>query len=194
MYIIYMGRRIPPLIKTAVLKQWLKGVSRDNIAINNQIASGSVSSIIQEFKNKDIPDIDLLREVGVALKKEDLDLIHFASSMRLRKMLDNLDLPEERIEKFLEHLCVFFYKDDDRNVEKFLLQLESVYEMAVNLDVSIYDIAEEVDKKKAELFELDCKLSILKQQVEQKKSELISTIKNIENYRAARMHGDHPRK
>jgi len=189
-----MGRRIPPLIKTAVLKQWLKGVSRDNIAINNQIASGSVSSIIQEFKNKDIPDIDLLREVGVALKKEDLDLIHFASSMRLRKMLDNLDLPEERIEKFLEHLCVFFYKDDDRNVEKFLLQLESVYEMAVNLDVSIYDIAEEVDKKKAELFELDCKLSILKQQVEQKKSELISTIKNIENYRAARMHGDHPRK
>lgn len=106
-------------------------------------------------------------------------------------MLDNLDLPKERIERFLEHLCVFFYKNDDRNVEKFLSQLESVYEMAVNLDVSIYDIPEEVDKKEAEVIELDNKINILKQQVEQKRFEFNRTVKDIENYRAARKYGDH---
>ncbi len=142
-----MGGRIPSLIKIEVIRKWLNGVSRDNIAINNNIAAGSVSNIIQEFKNKEVPDIDLLREVAIALKRQDMDLIHFASSMRLRKMLDNLEVSEERIEKFLEHLCVFFYKNDDRSVEKFLLQLESVYEMALNLDVSIYNIPEEVDKR-----------------------------------------------
>jgi len=142
-----MGGRIPSLIKIEVIRKWLNGVSRDNIAINNNIAAGSVSNIIQEFKNKEVPDIDLLREVSIALKRQDMDLIHFASSMRLRKMLDNLEVSEERIEKFLEHLCVFFYKNDDRSVEKFLLQLESVYEMALNLDVSIYNIPEEVDKR-----------------------------------------------
>ncbi len=114
-----MGGRIPSLIKIEVIRKWLNGVSRDNIAINNNIAAGSVSNIIQEFKNKEVPDIDLLREVSIALKRQDMDLIHFASSMRLRKMLDNLEVSEERIEKFLEHLCVFFYKNDDRSVEKF---------------------------------------------------------------------------
>ena len=181
-----MGSRIPPLIKTAVITKWVNGMSRDNIAINNQIASGSVSSIIQEFKNKENPDIDLFRGVAISLKRDNVDLLQFASSMRLKKQLDNLGLPEERIEKFLEHLAVFFYKNDDRNVEKFLLQLELVSEMEVNLDVSIYNIVEEIDNKKAELSELENKISILKKQVEQENSKFISTVKNTEKYIAAR--------
>jgi hypothetical protein len=181
-----MGGKIPPLIKTAVIMKWLTGMSRDNIAINNQLSSGSVSCIIQEFKNKEIPDMDLLRRVAVSLKRDNLDLVQFASSMRLKKQLDNLGLSEERIEKFLEHLAVFFYKNDDINVEKFLLQLESVYEMGVILDVSIYDLVEEIDNKKAELSELEYKKSILKQQVEEEKSKFVNTLKNTEKYIAAR--------
>ena len=111
--------------------------------------------------------------------------------MRLRKMLDNLDLPEERIEKFLEHLCVFFYKDDDRNVEKFLSQLESVSEMAISLDTSIYDILGELDKKMIESRELDNNISFLKQQIDQKRSEFNKTVKDTENYRAARKSEDY---
>ncbi len=180
-----MGGRIPPLIKTAVIMNWLTGMPRDNIGINNQLSSGSVSSIIQEFKNKEIPDMDLLRGVAVSLKRDDLDLVQFASSMRLKKQLDNLGLSEERIEKFLEYLAVFFYKNDDRNVERFLLQLESVYEMVMKLGVSIYDLVEEIDNKKAELYELEYKKSILKQQVEEEKIKFVNTLKNTENYVAA---------
>ena len=84
-------------------------------------------------------------------------------------MLDNLELPEDRIEKILEHLCVFFYKHDDKNPEKFLLQLELVSEMAMSLDVSIYDILGDLDKKRQELVELDNELSFLKLQIEEKK-------------------------
>ena len=94
--------------------------------------------------------------------------------MRIKKLLDNLDLSEKRIEKLLEHLDVFFYKNDDKNVENFLLQLESVYEMEVSLDVSIYDIAEEIDNKKAELFELKNKVSILKQQLNKRNLNLLT--------------------
>jgi hypothetical protein len=184
-----MGARIPHLLKIKVLNHWLDGMSRDNIAINNEISEGSVSTIIQDFKDKDIPDLDLLRGVSVALKNENLELNQFASSMRLRKMLDNLDLPEERIEKFLEHLCVFFYKDDDRNAEKFLSQLESVSEMTMSLDTSIYDILGDIDKKNEELIQLDNEISILRRQIEEKKAEFVSTVKNTEKYLAARKHG-----
>ncbi|MFI5406019.1 MAG: hypothetical protein ACHQ1D_05845 [Nitrososphaerales archaeon] len=76
-----MGAKIPQLLKIKVLNQWLKGVSRDSIAINYQISGGSVSAIIQDFKNKDIPDIDLLRGVAVELRNKDLELNQFASSM-----------------------------------------------------------------------------------------------------------------
>ncbi len=187
-----MGARIPQLLKIKVLNQWLNGMSRDNIAINNKISGGSVSNIIQDFKNGDIPDIDLLRGVALRLKSQNFDLIQFARSMRLRKMLDNLELPEERIEKFLEHLCIFFYKHDDKNVEKFLLQLEFVYEMATSLDLSIYDILGDIDKKKAELIQLEKELSMLKQQIEEKKAEFVSIFKNTEKYIAARKYGDDP--
>lgn len=187
-----MGARIPQLVKIKVLNQWLNRMSRDNIAINNKISGGSVSNIIQDFKNDDIPDIDLLRGVALRLKSQNFDLIQFARSMRLRKMLDNLELPEERIEKFLEHLCIFFYKHGDKNVEKFLLQLESVYGLAVSLDESIYNILASVDEKKAEIRELEEKIFTLKQQIEEKNAEFVSIFKNTEKYIAARKYGDDP--
>ena len=37
-----------------------------------------------------IPDIDMLRGIAVKLKKENLDINHFASSVRLKKILDRL--------------------------------------------------------------------------------------------------------
>src|SRR6476620_4181247 len=111
-----MGKIIPWQIKKQVLLDWLKGLSRDNIAYKNQISGGTVSAIVKYFRSQ-IPDIDLLREVAIALRKKNLGLYEFARSMRLRNMLDYYELPEERIEKFLEHLCVFFYKHDDKKFE-----------------------------------------------------------------------------
>src|SRR5687767_2786837 len=119
-------------------------MSRDNIAINIQISAGSVSNILQEYENEEILDIDLLRAVALRIKRQNLDLTQLARSMRVRNMLDNLELPEDRIETFLEHLCVFFYKHDDKNTEKFLSQLEFVSEVAMTLDVSLYDILGEI--------------------------------------------------
>ncbi|TVP39370.1 hypothetical protein [Candidatus Nitrosocosmicus arcticus] len=184
------GRKNSIRTKIPVLREWLGGVSRDNIAINNKIAKGFVSNIIQEFKNKEIPDIDLLREVAIALKNQDMDLIQFSRSMRLKNMLDGLEVSEEQIENFLEDLSVFFYKDDIRDTEKFLSQLESVSDMAESLDLSIYGIQAYVEEKKAELGTLDKELSAIKKQVEQKKSEFINTVKNIEKYREARRYGE----
>ena len=74
-----MGARIPQLLKLKVLKYWLNGMSRDNIAINEHIGTGSVSRIIQEFDSNETPDIDLLREVAVRLRRQNYDLTQFAS-------------------------------------------------------------------------------------------------------------------
>jgi hypothetical protein len=96
-----MGGRIPHSLKKTVIKEWLQGLSRDTISSNNAIGGGTVSRIIQEAK-VNMPDIVLLREVAVKLKKENLDLNHFASSVRLKKILDSLGLMEEKVELLIE--------------------------------------------------------------------------------------------
>jgi hypothetical protein len=167
-----MGQKIPPQLKIKVLREWLRGISRDAIASNNQIGYGSVSKIIEAIKDKEILDIDLLREVALALKKKNLDVVGFAGSMRLKNMLDNLGLSEEHIEKLLEHLSVLIYKRDDKNVEKFLIQLELVYEMAINLEVSIFAMPKKIEEMTAKIAKLEHKESIVGQRLDQKRKEI----------------------
>jgi hypothetical protein len=184
-----MVRKIPWLIKVEVLKQWLKGICRDDIAKNNDIAFGSVFNIIKDVQDSEIPDIHLLRELALALKRKEWNLIQFARSMRLNKLLGNLGMSEEQIENFLEHLSVFFYKNDVGDIKNFLMQLESVSDMVKGLGLSIYDIQEHIIDKQAQLYSLIGDLSVIREQIEEERFEFARTIKNTEKYRAARMYG-----
>jgi hypothetical protein len=46
----------------------------------------------------------LLRDAALIIKKRNLDLDHFSSSIRLKDMLDKLELSEETIESLLEYI------------------------------------------------------------------------------------------
>ena len=104
-----MKPKVPKSIKQQVIRQWLQGISRDQIAKDNGIGTGTVSAIIKDAK-KDIPDIDLLREVALVLKSNDLDLSVFASSIRLQKRLDEMGLNEEQIESLIENINTYCFK------------------------------------------------------------------------------------
>jgi hypothetical protein len=47
MYYSSMGVRMPTTIVREVIRQWLQGTSRDQIANDNQIGAGTVSAIIK---------------------------------------------------------------------------------------------------------------------------------------------------
>ena len=65
-----MGPKTPPSIKIKVIREWLQGTSRNKIARDNGIGAGTVTDIHQQARNSDIPDIDLMRELALMLKKE----------------------------------------------------------------------------------------------------------------------------
>jgi hypothetical protein len=96
-----MKPKVPKSIKQRVIKQWLQGMSRDEIAKDNDIGAGTVSAIIKDAK-EEIPDIDLLREAALILKKNDFDLSVFACSIRVKNKLNGMDLNEDQIESFIE--------------------------------------------------------------------------------------------
>src|SRR4051812_36618555 len=106
-----MEPKVLKSIKQQVIKQWLQGTSRDQIAKGIGIGAGTVSAIIKESKQKDIPDIDLLREVALVLKNEDLDLAVVADSIKLKNKLDEMmDLKEDQIEPFVETINIHCFK------------------------------------------------------------------------------------
>ena len=66
-----MGGIIPRNIKIKVIRQWLNGLTREEITKKNDIGAGTVSGIIQEAKKQEeYNDIDLLREISIKLREE----------------------------------------------------------------------------------------------------------------------------
>src|SRR3712207_4930505 len=100
-----MKPKIPKSIRERVIKEWLQGMSRDEIAKDNDMGAGTVCAIIKDAK-EDIPDIDLLREVAIILKKYGFDLSVFASSIIIKNKLDGMGLNEDQVESFIENIII----------------------------------------------------------------------------------------
>jgi hypothetical protein len=64
-----MPKAIPEMIKSRVIVQWLQGLSRDAMARDNNISTGAVSNIINEWTNAlGKYEIYALRELANSLK------------------------------------------------------------------------------------------------------------------------------
>ena len=142
-----MVAKIPQSIKIKVLNEWLQGTTRSKIAENNGISVGAVTDIHQQARNNDIPDVDLLRNLALKLKKEDLDVNHFASAVRLKKVLDRIGLPEEKLELLLEEINVYCFKRE-MDEKELLSKLDEILQMAYELDIPISDVLKKISQKK----------------------------------------------
>jgi hypothetical protein len=85
-----MGRKIPRPIRLQVIRAWLDGKTRDKIAQELGISSGAVSGIIEDCR-KDDPQFDLLREVAVKLKNQNLDIHPLLLQFNYMRVLERKD-------------------------------------------------------------------------------------------------------
>jgi hypothetical protein len=181
---IILGKKIPHTIKVRVIKGWLRGLSRDSIAIENKIGYGSVSSIIDQFRLQ-IGDIDLLRAVSTELMKNGLDLYQLGASIRLKGKLDKVRLTEEKIENILEQINIHCFQEGIET-EQFFVHIDEVTQIANNLDISIYDIAESIERGKQEMARLDEQISTKVMHISRLIVEEGITRKDLEEYRMSR--------
>jgi hypothetical protein len=178
-----MGIQTPQSIKVKVIKEWIQGISRDKIALDNDIGAGTVTSIIQQAKsNYPHYDIDLMRELALKIKKENLDLNYFASSFRIKKVLDRLEISEENVELFLEEINIHCFKQK-LNKKEFISRMDEVWKIAKNLDVSIYNIPTYIKKLTKELADLEREVILKQKQIKQKTEEYSITIEDLKEYR-----------
>jgi transposase-like protein len=84
-----MPAAIESTIKQRVIAQYLQGVSRDTIAADNGIGTGTVSNFIDEWKKRmQDSDYESIRELAVYYKKQGMSLNALASCMRLNNYIE----------------------------------------------------------------------------------------------------------
>jgi hypothetical protein len=146
-----MGGQIPRPIKVEVIRKWLEGKSRDQISKEAGIATGTVTSIINQVRQDDT-EFDLMRQVAVKLKNQGDTLESFASAIRSREILKRLllDTPtttavgenstaskvEEKIESLILALEVFCFKQKV-SIKDFVDLVHQLYSIADRLGVPL---------------------------------------------------------
>jgi transposase len=153
-----MGGKIPEPIRRKVLIEWLEGHPQRYIARDNQIGIGTVSEIIKTIKERGTEtQIDVLREIGVMLRRQGLSIDDFARSIRLNQILNEIGLEEEKVEDFVKHLEIHCFK---RRLppNTFMNLVANISSLSDSLGVPVEELPESIKSSK-ELLE-DTNLTI----------------------------------
>ena len=176
-----MGPRIPNPIRIRVAQQWIAGVSRDVIAKDNKIATGTVSTIIREFIDNGF-DLDLLREVALLLKREGLEITLLPSSVRLRKRLEERGVNEMKIDSLIETIDVHCFR---RGIaaEQFVDIIQNISSISDNLGIPLDQLPQHVTREKEELE--SHKKALKETKLKMRKSLRVSrvTLDDLEDYK-----------
>src|SRR5215831_16791730 len=128
-----MPAAIDPIIKKQVVNQWLSGDSRDRIAADNGIGTGTVSNIIDDWK-KGVQDSDYesIRELSVFCKKQGITLNALASCIRVNNYIQRLGANAN--ESALESLIANMANCPDRDPAKLIEAAAQISESGIPLE------------------------------------------------------------
>jgi len=168
--------------KVQVLHQWIQVIPRDRIAENNDIGRGTVSNIIKQFKTT-VPDIDLMRETALQIKKEDLEIFTYAASIRLRRLLEQLNITEDQVENLLEEISIYCFKQQITSKD-FVLKINEVSDLAMDLQTPIHKLPSFVNQLSSHKGKLEREIANKKQEYNQVIKENEKYVDELQEFRA----------
>ena len=117
------------------------------------ISTGSVSKIINQSRS-DIPDLDLMRQIALMVKKKEIDLNDIVPIIRLKKIIDRFDLSEEKVEEFIEGIKIHCFGKEIK-VKEFIPKLDRILNLLANIELPIEEIPEYIEEAQKEKNRLD---------------------------------------
>jgi hypothetical protein len=97
-----MPAAIDEIVKRRVIQEWFSGCPRDKIALENNIGSGTVTSIVSNYKiGLENLDLDSIRNLAAEAKKQGLSLHELAAHFRLYNFFRESGVSEDEIESFV---------------------------------------------------------------------------------------------
>ena len=173
---------IPEHIKSAVIDAWLMGKTRDNIASEFNISTGSVSNVIEQWQNRiGLFEANNLREFGLALKKTGISPIQCVVGLRINNMIKQLGIDED-------HLFDFLTKIYNESKEQKLLPADLVrliQEVNDSREInSLKEIPKNIHKRRQEKVKLDAEIYYKKleiQKLDQEKERKRKEIQDLQD-------------
>jgi len=160
-----MVSKVPPAIREQVITLWLQAYSRDEIARIVSIGAGTVSEIVKSYNQRN-PELVLLREFVIAVKKYGGDIWQLASAIRLARLLESHNLGEEQIESLLKKASIYCFKKEV-GIERFIEIVDKASHLAETTGVAIENLPDHIQELKKELYSVTIDLSSRKTQKEQ---------------------------
>jgi hypothetical protein len=181
-----MGGKIPEPIRRKVLREWLEGNPRRQIAIDNQIGTGTVSEIIKTIEEIDSEArIDTLRETVKMLRRKGLSIDDFAQSIHLKQFLNKIGLNDEQLEDFVRPLEVHCFKRG-LTPEKFMNLVEKISALSDNLGIPVEELPERINRLKRSLDDISFEIRDLIIKKGRAISSYNTTVADLEEYRRNR--------
>ena len=155
---------IPEHIKSAIIDAWLMGKTRDNIASEFNISTGSVSNIIDQWQNRiGLFEANNLRELGLALKKTGISPVQCVDGLRINNIIKQLGIDED-------HLFDFLTKIYNESKEQKLLPADLVrlvQEVNSSPEInSLKEIPKNIHKRRQEKVKLDAEIYYKKLEIQ----------------------------
>ncbi len=100
-----MPAKLPDNFKSLVIQEWLKGISRDEIAKNNGISAGTVTNLVEEWRRAiGLYAANELRDLAVTLKKVGIAPAQCAIGFRVTMMMNRLGVAIDNFESFMNDI------------------------------------------------------------------------------------------
>src|SRR5919106_4712955 len=88
-----MGIHLPENTRQTVIRLWLEGKSRKHIALISGVSEGTVSNIIDEWRQKlGDGDAEALRELAINMKRIGIDAVQCAQGYRISCIMRKLGI------------------------------------------------------------------------------------------------------
>ena len=189
-YFYVMRLPTPEHIKSAVIDAWLMGgKTRDEIASDFNISTGSVSNIKQEWQNRiGVFEANNLRELGLALKKAGITPVQCVEGLRITNIIKQLGIDDDHLFDFLKKL--YNESKEQRLLPADIIRMVKVinaYPVEIN---SLNDIPKNIEKRRQEKTKLDADIFYKKLEIqkldhdkEKKREEIQDLHDDLESFR-----------
>ena len=152
----HLVNKITNDMKDEVIRRYLQGESRNDIARTCGLGEGTVSNIVDEWKHSlGIPDVQSLRELAVNLKRCGIDAPQCAEGLKILNTIRKLGVLENEFQSFITDIYQYCQRFG-LTPQEIASNLHAV--MNLSKEIPFAKMPEHIEEKKNEISRLDEKI------------------------------------
>jgi hypothetical protein len=151
-----MNSNISENTKRTVIRLWVEGNSRNDIALITGVSEGTVSNIIAEWSQKrGDGDADAIRELGINMKRLGIDAVKCAEGLRISSTMKKLGVNRNQLKSFINEVYQYCQRfgltplDIASNLQALI---------TLSKDVPFSRIPDHIEEKKKEISRLEAEI------------------------------------